>query len=212
MRFDSKPEVLLHRRYVQLKHDASNAAMNDFYSAAKYEIEYEQDSNGRSHRKRYTKEMIKKTEFGVPKSSIAKSEAAVYKASRALRTTNPEIFKIAQCNGGGIIPFKHSLPIILSLLLVENDGSRGWTKVHAKESVIDPIECGMLLFWDQSDGDYAQGEGNHFTDLFLKFTNFYEDDICMSVCLFVCLFVCVFVLYLVWIAFLGCLKTELCSH
>ena len=93
--------------------------------------------------------------FGVPKSCNVISHRAVMRASNILRTTNPKIFNFKRIGGGGLLPLKTALPIYLSLMLVENDGPADYLRVHTTKKKGKPIHCGMMVFWDQSDADYA---------------------------------------------------------
>ena len=102
-----------------------------------------------------------------------------------MRTTNPEIFKIIPRAGGGLAPYETYIPTILHLLLVEENGSQNFVRVHNNVPKKDKLECGMLLLWDGSQGDMAQGKDGGFTDFYVKFTGLFEKDVIWYVaCIF----------------------------
>lgn len=164
-----------------MKHHLSDRAMIDITNDAKFDTKTKKTGQGSSVVERRKKEHINKTLFDVPTSSILASYKNVIRASKIMRTTTPDVFKFTEINGGGMIPFETAIPILLNLMLVETDGPQNYLRVHKNHAPGEPLNCGMLLFWDESDTDFAQGHNNHFVDLFLKFTNFYTPEVCLYV-------------------------------
>lgn len=175
----SQPRHLLFRRRNQLKKRVPDAAMIELCNAEKYEPAHMfNDESKRMEKEHRRKEHIPTTLFGVPLSSIQKSFTAVLKASKIMRKCMPQVFGFKYINGGAIIPYKTAIPLILKLLLIETKNGQGYLRVHNNDEPKDPLRCGIVLFWDQSAGNYAQGDGGHFTDLFLKFIQFYNKECC----------------------------------
>lgn len=148
----------------------------------KFERKRKENDQGRLVPVRKTNKHIPKTKgIEVAKGSNLAPFSKVLQASNVYRTTNPQLFKLQQVNGGAIIPWTSLLPIYLSLLMVETDGAKNYILAHNKNLPGDRVKAGFLVLWDQSQTKYAQGDTGHFTDVFIKLINFYSLDICLYV-------------------------------
>lgn len=182
--YQGNPMFLLKRRHRQLKHHVSDKAMIAIVNCDKFETKKVQNAVGRYVRERKILAHIpKSTDFGINLSSNLRSFTAVLQASKILRTTTPEIFKFREVAGGAIVPWQTLVPIMLNCMLCETDGAIEYTKVHGNGEKKQKLQIGILLMFDESKGKYAQGKNQHFTDLYLKFTNLYCRDIACAVSL-----------------------------